>query len=103
MPVLELNMQPGDKVFAESGQLAWMSLAIQMQTSTSAGGQQGGLFGAIGRMAAVGRALMREKAEVSGAGVLLIETKLPGQVLPMDVAPGAGYLVNRHGLSCGTP
>jgi uncharacterized protein (AIM24 family) len=25
LPVLELGMQPGDKVFAESGQLAWMS------------------------------------------------------------------------------
>src|SRR5881227_3109805 len=42
MPVLELNMQPNEKVFAESGQLSWMSAAIQMQTSTTAGGQQGG-------------------------------------------------------------
>ena len=41
MPVLELSMQPNEKVFAESGQLAWMSMAMQMQTSTSAGGQQG--------------------------------------------------------------
>jgi uncharacterized protein (AIM24 family) len=32
LPVLELSMQPGDKVFAESGELAWMSMAIQMQT-----------------------------------------------------------------------
>ena len=46
LPVLELSMQPGDKVFAESGQLSWMSMAIQMQTSTSAGGQQGGFLGA---------------------------------------------------------
>src|SRR6266508_2560293 len=35
MPVLELSMQPGDKVFAESGELSWMSMAIQMQTGTS--------------------------------------------------------------------
>jgi uncharacterized protein (AIM24 family) len=41
MPVLELTMQPGDRVFAESGQLSWMSMAIQMQTSTSAGGRAG--------------------------------------------------------------
>ena len=32
MPVLELSMQPSEKVFAESGQLAWMSMAMQMQT-----------------------------------------------------------------------
>ena len=49
MPVLELNMQPNDKVFAESGELGWMSMAVQMQTSTSAGGQQGGFLGALGR------------------------------------------------------
>ncbi|TMD77581.1 MAG: AIM24 family protein [Chloroflexi bacterium] len=48
MPVLELNMQPNEKVFAESGQLSWMSAAIQMQTSTTAGGQQGGFLGALG-------------------------------------------------------
>jgi uncharacterized protein (AIM24 family) len=34
MPVLEMNMQPNEKVFAESGQLSWMSMAIQMQTSS---------------------------------------------------------------------
>ena len=34
MPVLELSMQPNDEVFAESGQLSWMSMAVQMQTST---------------------------------------------------------------------
>src|SRR5260370_39802483 len=47
MPVLELNMQPNDKVFAESGQLSWMSMAIQMQTSTSAGGQHSGFMRAL--------------------------------------------------------
>jgi uncharacterized protein (AIM24 family) len=52
LPVPELSMQPGDKVFAESGQLAWMSMAIQMMTSTSAGGQQGGFMGALGRAVA---------------------------------------------------
>src|SRR6059058_1096299 len=60
LPVLELSMQPGDKVFAESGQLSWMSMAIQMQTSTSAGGQQGGFLGALGRAVAGGTLFMTE-------------------------------------------
>src|SRR6202166_536715 len=91
MPVLELNMQPGDKVFAESGELSWMSMAIQMVTSTSAGGQQGGLFSAIGRMAG------------GGPGLLASAAKLPGQILPMEITPGNGYLVHRHGFMCATP
>lgn len=103
MPVLELNMQPGDKVFAESGQLSWMSMAIQMMTSTSAGGQQGGLFSAIGRMAAGGTLFMTEYTAGGGPGLLAFAAKLPGQVLPMEIAPGHGYLVHRHGFMCATP
>ena len=102
MPVLELNMQPGDKVFAESGQLSWMSMAIQMQTSTTAGGQSGGLFGALGRAVAGGTLFMTEYTAAGGPGLLTFAAKLPGQILPIDVAPNAGYMVHRHGFMCGT-
>jgi uncharacterized protein (TIGR00266 family) len=103
MPVLELNMQPNDKVFAESGELGWMSLAIQMKTSTSAGGQQGGLFGALGRAVAGGTFFMTEYTAAGGPGLLAFSAKLPGQILPMEIAPGAGYMVHRHGFMCATP
>lgn len=102
MPVLELNMQPNDKVFAESGELSWMSMAIQMQTSTSAGGQQGGFMGALGRAVAGGTLFMTEYTAVGGPGLLAFAAKLPGQVLPLEIAPGKGYLVHRHGFMCGT-
>jgi uncharacterized protein (TIGR00266 family) len=103
LPVLELSMQPGDKVFAESGQLSWMSMAIQMQTSTSAGGQQGGFLGALGRAVAGGTLFMTEYSAVGGPGLLTFAAKLPGQILPVDVTPSSGYMVHRHGFMCGTP
>jgi uncharacterized protein (AIM24 family) len=103
MPVLELSMQPGDKVFAESGQLSWMSMAIQMMTSTSAGGQQGGFMGALGRVVAGGTLFMTEYSAGGGPGLLAFAAKLPGQILPMEIAPGHGYLVHRHGFMCATP
>ena len=103
LPVLELSMQPGDKVFAESGQLSWMSMAIQMQTSTSAGGQQGGFLGALGRSVAGGTLFMTEYTAVGGPGLLTFAAKLPGQVLPVEVTPSSGYMVHRHGFMCGTP
>src|ERR1700687_417954 len=68
MPVLEMSMQPGEKVFAEAGQRAWMSMALQMQTSTSAGGQQGGFMGALGRAMAGGTLFMTEYTSVGGPG-----------------------------------
>jgi uncharacterized protein (TIGR00266 family) len=102
MPVLELSMKANDKVFAESGELSWMSMAIQMQTSTSAGGQQGGLFGALGRAVAGGTLFMTEYTALGGDGLLAFAAKLPGQILPLEIAPGKGYLVHRHGFMCGT-
>src|SRR5260221_4487109 len=102
MPVLELSMQPNEKVFAESGQLAWMSMAMQMQTSTSAGGQQGGFMGALGRAVAGGTLFMTEYTALGGPGLLAFAGKLPGQILPVEIAPGKGYLVHRHGFMCAT-
>src|SRR5437016_11913484 len=102
MPVLELNMQPNDKIFAESGELSWMSRAIQMKTGASVGGQQGGLMGALGRAFAGGTFFMTEYTAVGGPGLLAFAAKLPGQILPMEITPGTGYTAPRHGFPCPT-
>jgi len=100
MPVLELSMQPNDKVFAESGELSWMSMTVQMQTGTSVGGQQGGFMSALGRAMAGGTLFMTEYTAVGGPGLLAFAAKLPGQIVPLDIAPGHGYMVHRHGFMC---
>src|ERR1700737_4664808 len=91
MPVLELNMQPNERVFAESGQLSWMSMAIQMQTSTTAGGQQGGFLGALGRAVAGGTLFMTEYTAVGGPGLLDFAATMYSQILPIVIAPGRGH------------
>src|ERR1700688_2321047 len=90
LPVLELSMKPNDKVFAESGELSWMSMAIQMQTSTSAGGQQGGFMGALGRAVAGGTLFMTEYTAVGGPCLLAFAAKLSWQILRIDIAPHRG-------------
>src|ERR1700726_197694 len=80
-----------------------MSMAIQMQTSTSAGGQQGGFMGALGRAVAGGTLFMTEYTAAGGPGLLSFAAKLPGQILPMEITPSSGYLVHRHGFMCATP
>ena len=32
MPVLEITLDPGEAIFAESGELSWMTQSINMQT-----------------------------------------------------------------------
>src|SRR5258706_13904564 len=90
-------------VFADSGRLSLMSMAIQMQTSTTAGGQQGGFLGALGRAVAGGTLFMTEYTSAGGPGLLTFSGKLPGQILSMDITPPSGYLVPRHGFMFATP
>src|SRR5437763_15832188 len=97
MPVLDMNMQPNEKVFAESGQLSWMSMAIQMQTSTSAGGQQGGFLGALGRAVAGGTLFMTEYTSSDDRRVGKDGAKLPAPVVQVEVTHSSGSIVHRLG------
>ena len=36
-------------------------------------------------------------------GTITFAAKVPGSILPVDVGPGAEYLVHRHGFLAGTP
>ena len=38
MPVLEVELDPNESVFSESGELSWMTASIQMTTHTQMGG-----------------------------------------------------------------
>ncbi len=77
MPVLELMLQPGEQVFAESGELAWISWSIQLQTGTAVGGQQGGLMATLGRALAGATIFMTEYTAVGGVGMASFCAKLP--------------------------
>jgi uncharacterized protein (TIGR00266 family) len=103
MPVLELSMQPGEKVFAESGELSWISMAIQLETGTAVGGQQGGFMAVLGRAMAGGSIFMTEYTSVGGEGLVAFAAKLPGEIHPIEIGPNQGYLVHRHGFMCATP
>jgi uncharacterized protein (TIGR00266 family) len=103
MPVLELSLQPGEKVFAESGELSWISMAIQMETGTAVGGQQGGFMAVLGRAMAGGSIFMTEYTAQGGEGLVAFAAKLPGEIHPIEIAADQGYLVHRHGFMCATP
>jgi len=55
MPVLDIQLDPNESVFSESGELSWMTGSIQMTTHTQLGGG-GGLFGVLKRVAGGGTA-----------------------------------------------
>jgi uncharacterized protein (TIGR00266 family) len=102
MPVLELVLEPNESIISEAGELSWMSSSIQMTTHTQfAGG--GGLFGVIKRVAGGGSIFMTEYRAYGAAGEVAFATKLPGHIVPVEVATGHEFLIHRHGFLCATP
>jgi uncharacterized protein (TIGR00266 family) len=101
MPVLEFLLEHNDAIISEAGELSWMSPNVQMTTHTQfAGG--GGFFGAIKRLAGGGSLFMTEYRAMGGPGELAFATRVPGHILPVEVAPGYEYFLHRHGFLCAT-
>ncbi|MBV9280519.1 MAG: TIGR00266 family protein [Chloroflexi bacterium] len=102
MPVLEVTLNPGESVVSVSGELSWMSSAIEMQTHSQFGGG-GGVFGALKRATGGASFFMTEYAARRGSGYVAFATKVPGAIMPLQVHPGQTYMVHRHGFLAGTP
>jgi uncharacterized protein (AIM24 family) len=94
LPVLELQLNPGDSVFAVSGELSWMNSAITMNTTTQFGGG-GGLFGALKRMAGGGSLFMTDYRAEGGEGLLAFATRVPGSILFLEISPTENYLLQK--------
>jgi uncharacterized protein (AIM24 family) len=105
MPVLEVTLQQGEQVVSTHGELSWMTPTIQMSQTTSAGGQGGGhgLMAGLKRVVGGGGLFITRYEAVSGEGIIAFAAKLPGHIMPVDITPGQGFFVHRHGWLCGTP
>jgi uncharacterized protein (TIGR00266 family) len=102
MPVLEVQLDPNESVFAESGELSWMSTSIQMTTHTQMGGG-GGLMGMFKRAVGGGSFFMTEYRAMQRPGEVAFAAKVPGHIVPVPVTPSSEYFVHRHGFLCATP
>ncbi len=101
LPVLEIGLEPNDMIVATPGELSWMTPNVQMRTATKTAGARG-LWGAITRAVSGGGLFMTEFTSTSGMGAVAFAAKVPGQILEVQVQPGRGYLVHRHGFLCAT-
>ena len=101
MPVLEFLLDPNESIISEAGELSWMGAAIQMTTHTQFGGG-GGIFGVLKRVAGGGSIFMTEYRSLAAGAELAFATKLPGHIVPVEVAPGHEYMIHRHGFLCAT-
>ena len=101
LPVLEVTLENGESIVSEPGELSWMSSSIELRTSTQMAGARG-VFGVLKRALAGGGLFMTEYSARGGQGFVAFGTKVPGQIMPVEVGMGRSYLIHRHGFLCGT-
>jgi uncharacterized protein (AIM24 family) len=103
MPVLSVHLDPGESVVAEIGEFSWMTDAIQISTGLGTGMGGRSLAGALDRVAGGPQLPMSTYTAQGGPGTITFAPKVPGSILPVDVCPGAEYLVHQHGFLAGAP
>ncbi len=108
MPVLEMILDPGEAIVTDHGELSWMTANMQLTQTTSTpgqtdGGKGGGLMAGLKRVLGGASIFLTRYEATGGQGMVAFAAKVPGHILPLEVAPGQGYLVHRKGWMCGTP
>jgi len=101
LPVLEVGLEPGEKIIAEPGEFSWMSPNIALNTTTQTAGAKG-VWGVLGRALSGGGLFMTEYSAEGGQGVIAFAAKVPGTIMEIDVAPGRSMMIHRHGFLCAT-
>ena len=100
MPILQVSLEQGEEVVSTHGELAWMTAGVMMSQTTNTGGGGGGFMQGLKRMVGGGGLFLTKYA---GPGAITFAAKVPGHIVPVDIANGQSYLVHRHGWLCGTP
>jgi len=100
MPVLEVQLTPGESVVAEAGQLGWFDDGIELETTTAAAGADG-MFDAAKRTFGGGTFFMTRYASVSQPGTVAFPARLPGKIVEVPLGNGRSYLIQRHGFLAG--
>lgn len=101
MPVLEVSLDHGERVIAESGQLSWLTGAIDMSTAMSGGGGRG-LLGALARAASGATMFLTEYSASRGPGMVAFASRMPGTIMPVEIGAGQEYMVHSTGFLCAT-
>lgn len=93
LPVVICHPEAGQTICTERGAMSWMSPNMRMETNTG-----GGLKKAIGRMFAGESIFMNEYTAVGGEGLIAFASSFPGSILPFEVTPGNGIIVQKRGF-----
>lgn len=93
LPVVICYPEAGQTLCTESGAMSWMSPNMKMDTNTG-----GGLKKVFGRMFSGESIFMNEYTAQGGRGMIAFASSFPGSIIPYQVTPGNGIIVQKRGF-----
>ena len=93
LPVVICYPEAGQTLCTESGSMSWMSPNMEMQTNTG-----GGLKKALGRLVSGDSIFLNEYTPRNGSGMIAFASSFPGTIIPFEVTPGNGIIVQKRGF-----
>ena len=95
LPVVTVELQPGEVIFSESGGMSWMSGNVEMNTNT------GGGLGKMFKRALSGESLFITDFFVNaGRGTVAFASEFPGKIIPFDLKAGESLIVQKDAFMC---
>ena len=96
-PVVVCTVEPNETMITEGGGMSWMSPNMKMETSSN-----GGLGKMLGRMITKESLFQNKYTAQGGVGTIAFASSLPGEILPLEVAPGKEYICQKSSFMAST-
>lgn len=93
LPVVICYPEAGQTLCCESGAMSWMSPNMHMDTNAG-----GGLKKMFGRMFSGESLFLNEYTAQNGRGMIAFASSFPGSIIPYQVTPGNGIIVQKRGF-----
>ena len=93
LPVVICYPEAGQTLCTQSGAMSWMSPNMNMQTNAG-----GGIKKALGRLLAGESIFLNEYTPEGGQGMIAFASAFPGTIIPFQVTPGNGIVVQKSGF-----
>ncbi len=95
LPVVTIELEPGEVIYSESGNMAWMSGNVEMRTGS------GGGLGKMFRRALTGESLFITDFYVNNErGTVAFASEFPGNIIPFDLRQGESIIVQKDAFMC---
>ena len=93
LPVVICYPHERQTLCTQSGAMSWMSDNMNMETNSG-----GGLKKALGRLFSGDTIFMNEYTPTGGDGMIAFAASFPGSIIPFEVTPGNGIIVQKSGF-----